>query len=78
MKQLSLPTLRDLDAAACDSDARVVVDLEYHGTFQIRTHDGQVAVVPVSGLREMRLVGQQLIALADHMGSRFEIVEVKS
>jgi uncharacterized protein (UPF0303 family) len=78
VKQLSLSTLRDLDAAACDSDARVVVDLEHRGSFQVRTHDGQVAVVQVSGLREMRLVGQQLIALADHMGSRFEMIEVKS
>ncbi len=68
---LSLHMLRKLDSGACDSDARVLMKSSdgYNLSIVMR---GEHVQLDVSGTRELRLLGKQLIAFANYLDGEYD------
>lgn len=74
-----LTVLRRLDPSACESDARVVMKSGDEHNVGIVRHDGEMFNLGLSGTREMRLLANQLYAIADYLDrqpeeEKFEVI----
>lgn len=63
----TLRALMDLDPTACSLDARVVMKKDDWHNFGIVRHDGEMINLRLSGVRELRLLAAQMVAIADHV-----------
>lgn len=74
----TLAALRGLDPSACATDARVVMKSGDELNLGILLHNGDLLNLRLCGSRELRLLGKQMFAIADHLETSgvdpFEVV----